>query len=122
MSEAKDPDELRAEIERDRQALGETVEALAAKADVKTQVQDKVEEQKVQFRQKQHEAQEKLGPAIEQLGPAIEQLRPVIEKLRPALEQLRPKLDPAVQQARERPAAAAGALLVLLWLLRRIRK
>lgn len=38
-----DPDEIRAQIEETRHELGETVEALAAKADVKAQVKDKVE-------------------------------------------------------------------------------
>ena len=38
-----DPDEIRAQIEETRHELGETVEALAAKADVKAQVKEKVE-------------------------------------------------------------------------------
>jgi len=38
-----DPDEIRAQIEETRHELGETVEALAAKVDVKAQVKDKVE-------------------------------------------------------------------------------
>jgi hypothetical protein len=38
-----DPDEIRAQIEETRHELGETVEALAAKADVKAQVKDKAE-------------------------------------------------------------------------------
>jgi Protein of unknown function (DUF3618) len=36
-----DPEELKQEIERTREQLGETVEALAAKADVKAQAQAK---------------------------------------------------------------------------------
>lgn len=38
---AGDPQQLAAEIERTRQRLGETVEALAAKADVKARAQEK---------------------------------------------------------------------------------
>jgi len=37
-----DPQELRAEIERTREDLGETVAALAEKTDVKTRARDKV--------------------------------------------------------------------------------
>ncbi|GAA0282348.1 DUF3618 domain-containing protein [Cryptosporangium japonicum] len=43
-TEAKDPDQLRAEIAEIRADLGDTVEALAAKADVKAQAQAKVRE------------------------------------------------------------------------------
>jgi hypothetical protein len=46
---ADDPDtiaEVRAEVERTREELGETVEALAHKADVKARAREKVEEVK----------------------------------------------------------------------------
>ena len=42
----QDTDELRREIEHTREELGETVEALAHKADVKGQAREKVEEVK----------------------------------------------------------------------------
>ena len=42
----KDPEEIRREIERTRNELGDTVEALAAKADVKGQAKQKVAEAK----------------------------------------------------------------------------
>ena len=48
-----DPDTLRRDIEKTRSDLGETVEALSQKADVKGQVRDKVEEGKVQLRERQ---------------------------------------------------------------------
>ena len=40
----QDPSEIRADIERDRRELGETVAALAEKADVKGQAQRKIAE------------------------------------------------------------------------------
>jgi hypothetical protein len=46
----KSPQELRANIERTRRELGETVEALAQKADFTTQAKEKVEEIKTQAR------------------------------------------------------------------------
>lgn len=56
MSEtAKEPkptvDELRAEIKQTRADLGETVQALAAKADVKARAKDQVEIAKVRARE-----------------------------------------------------------------------
>jgi ElaB/YqjD/DUF883 family membrane-anchored ribosome-binding protein len=46
VTEAKDPEQIREEIEETRRELGDTVEALAAKADVKARVHDKVESTK----------------------------------------------------------------------------
>jgi hypothetical protein len=40
------PDEIRADIEHTREELGETVEALAAKTDIKRQAEAKVEDTK----------------------------------------------------------------------------
>jgi len=56
-----DPDEIRVRIEETRHDLGETVEALAAKVDVKAQMKDKVEVAK--------------GKATEVAGTAQEQVR-----------------------------------------------
>ncbi len=39
----KDPEQIRDEIEETRRELGDTVEALAAKADVKSRVREKIE-------------------------------------------------------------------------------
>ncbi|SHN48032.1 DUF3618 domain-containing protein [Cryptosporangium aurantiacum] len=57
----KDPDALRAEIAEIRAELGDTVEALAAKADVKAQAQAKVEQTKDQLREKAVHAKEQIG-------------------------------------------------------------
>jgi len=65
---AKDPAALRAEIAEIRADLGDTVEALAAKADVKAQAHAKVEQTKEQLR-------EKAGHAKEQLEHTTGQLR-----------------------------------------------
>ena len=50
MSAAKDPEQLRDDIEETRRELGDTVEALAAKADVKAQVHDRIESTKASAR------------------------------------------------------------------------
>jgi hypothetical protein len=53
--EPTDPDQLRGEIAETREELGETVEALAAKTDVKAQA-----------REKQEQAKAKVGETVEQ--------------------------------------------------------
>lgn len=55
-----DPDQLRGEIAEAREELGETVEALAAKADVKGRAKDKVYEQKARARAKLNEVTEQV--------------------------------------------------------------
>lgn len=56
MSTTNDPEEIREQIEETRREMGDTVEALAAKADVKARVKEKVESTK-------EAAAEKLGKA-----------------------------------------------------------
>jgi ElaB/YqjD/DUF883 family membrane-anchored ribosome-binding protein len=57
-AENKDPEQIRDEIEATRQELGDTVEALAGKTDVKARVRDKIDATKAS-------AAEKLGKARE---------------------------------------------------------
>ena len=56
--------ELRANIERTRRELGETVEALAQTADVRTQAKEKVEEIRTQ-------ARDNPGPVAAGIGAAL---------------------------------------------------
>lgn len=56
---ARRPEEIRHEIEELREELGETVEALTAKADVKAQAREKVEEIKSGVRER---APERVDP------------------------------------------------------------
>jgi ElaB/YqjD/DUF883 family membrane-anchored ribosome-binding protein len=62
VTEAKDPEQIREEIEETRREMGDTVEALAAKADVKARMKDKVEATKESAAQKKDEL---LGKARE---------------------------------------------------------
>jgi Protein of unknown function (DUF3618) len=55
-----DPDQLRGEIAEAREELGETVEALVAKADVKGRAKDQVYEQKARARAKLNEVTEQV--------------------------------------------------------------
>jgi ElaB/YqjD/DUF883 family membrane-anchored ribosome-binding protein len=57
------PEEIRADIEETREQLGETVEALAAKADVKGQAKAKVDDTKERFKRTAGDAKEKISHA-----------------------------------------------------------
>jgi Protein of unknown function (DUF3618) len=50
MTTAKDPEQIQREIEATRHELGDTVEALAAKADVKAHVHRRIEDTKASAR------------------------------------------------------------------------
>jgi ElaB/YqjD/DUF883 family membrane-anchored ribosome-binding protein len=58
VTDTKDPEQIREEIEATRQELGDTVEALAAKADVKARVRGRIDATK-------ESAAQKLGKARE---------------------------------------------------------
>jgi MYXO-CTERM domain-containing protein len=68
---ASDPAELRREIEHTRRDLGDTVEALAQKADVKSQVKERVEERKETLRQTGEQAKSTVTTQASERGPRI---------------------------------------------------
>jgi len=115
MSTAQDPQQLRAEIEQTRADLGETVEALAAKTDVKARAKeaaaDATERAKEAATEAAGKARDKLDDvrhiATDRLAPAREQAF-VLKK--------RAAQDPAVRQSLPLVGAAAlavtGAILV----------
>jgi hypothetical protein len=72
-SPPSDPETLRHEIEQTRSELGATVEALSQKADVKSQVKGKVDEGKVQLRERQEAVRKDVAerPAPFAAGAAI---------------------------------------------------
>ncbi|MBA3746406.1 MAG: DUF3618 domain-containing protein [Solirubrobacterales bacterium] len=59
----RSPDEIRNDIEDTREELGDTVEALAAKTDVKAQAHAKIEDVKQQAQSKVDEAKSKVAEA-----------------------------------------------------------
>jgi ElaB/YqjD/DUF883 family membrane-anchored ribosome-binding protein len=70
--EAKVAD-LRADIAQTRENLGETVEALAAKADVKARAQDKVDEVKARAQEQVEQVRDKAQGLVHELRtePAV---------------------------------------------------
>lgn len=103
VTEAQNPEEIQREIEQTRDELGETVEALAAKADVKAQAKRKVQDVKSSVTEK-----------TEQLVGKAKEISP---------EAVSSVASDTVQRARKNPAPpAAIGLLVAGFLLGRLTK
>jgi len=71
----KTPEELRSEIAETREDLGETVEQLAAKADVKARAQEKVDEAKERAHGKVDETREQARQAAQRVQAEAQQKR-----------------------------------------------
>lgn len=92
---------LREDIKQTRAELGETVQALAAKADVKARAKEQVEQTKLKAKAQVHDATEKVrGAAAAAVGAAS-------EKVRSATGQAGDKVAPALDRVRE-TAVQAG--------------
>lgn len=101
----RDPGELREEIQRTRIELGDTVEELAAKADVKGQAQAKVADTKARAADLGHQAAEKAGHVTGRLKEATP------DDVQRAASQAADTVA-GQAQARPIPAAAIAAFLV----------
>jgi ElaB/YqjD/DUF883 family membrane-anchored ribosome-binding protein len=62
VTDAQEPDQLQRDIEKTREELGDTVEALAEKADVKAQAREKINQTKASVAEKKEQL---LGKARE---------------------------------------------------------
>jgi ABC-type transporter Mla subunit MlaD len=67
----RSPDEIQADIERTREQLGDTVEALAAKTDVKARAHERVEEIKDNLKGKAEQAKAAAPPNAQQGGQQL---------------------------------------------------
>ena len=109
-TQTSDPEELRRGIEETRSDLGDTVEALAQKADVKAQFSAKVDERKEALRQRQESIKGKVGDARERVPGATP-------------EDAKRAAGQVARKAEERPLPAVGVGigigLVLGWLIGR---
>ncbi|MBQ0868426.1 DUF3618 domain-containing protein [Streptomyces smyrnaeus] len=107
---APSTEELRAQVEETRRELGETVEALAARADVKAQARYKAAELKKKARYRGAAAREQLSGAAHVMGEKAQERTP---------EQARAKAQQAAEQTRGSPAVPVatglGLFLVILY-------
>jgi hypothetical protein len=74
--ETTNPQQLAEDIETSRRDLGQTVEALAKKVDVKSQVQQKVAGRKQTLRAAQNQARDKIAAVGQQARDRRAQLAP----------------------------------------------
>jgi ElaB/YqjD/DUF883 family membrane-anchored ribosome-binding protein len=100
----RSPDEIRSDIEQTREELGDTVEALAAKTDVKAQAQAKIDDVKQQAKAKVDEVKQRVDGARSSAGDSTP----------PAVRDGAAKVGHAASQAAARkpvPTAAIGGFL-----------
>jgi ABC-type transporter Mla subunit MlaD len=117
---ATEPEQIEAEIAQTREDLGDTVAALAEKADVKAHAKQKVDETRAAAKQKveerraaaQQKANETAAAARRTIQTAPERATQAQDRVRTAASE-----NPAAAVA----AASAGALVVLLLLRARRR-
>jgi ElaB/YqjD/DUF883 family membrane-anchored ribosome-binding protein len=97
---SNNPEQLREEIRATREELGETVEALAHKADLKARAQHRVDERKEQLRQRRQIAKAKAT----EIGEKVRHTSP---------DQAQDALKRAQARAKEHPVpTAAGGLVI----------
>jgi ElaB/YqjD/DUF883 family membrane-anchored ribosome-binding protein len=105
-----DPEELHRDIEETRAELGDTVEALSRKADVKARLIEKLEARKAVLRGRQEELRAKATGARERISAGTP-------------EGGKGTASKVVHTAEERPFPAIGVAFglgfVLAWLIRR---
>lgn len=114
-SKQSDPEQIQKEIKDTREQLGDTVEAIADKADVKAQTKAKVDAAKNDAQEKVASARDSAQRKAEELGSKAKQATP--ESVSAGTEQV-------VGMARENPvpvAISAAFLVGILfgWLLSR---
>ena len=109
------PEEIRAQIERTQQELGDTVEALADKTDVKAQAAARVDAAKESIAGAVHGARESLAETRDEVTSTIKQATP--ESAGAGAQQMS-----AAVQERPLPFATAGAFaagVLVGWLIAR---
>ena len=104
--------ELKQEIERTREQLGETVEALAAKADVKAQAQAKVSQVTERLKSKAAQARQQGAVAADRLSKVTPE----------PVHRAAAKAADAGRERRVLLAMAAGAIVLACLLIARRRQ
>jgi hypothetical protein len=125
MTASSREDEIRQDIERTREQLGETVEALAHKADVPARVKDKVHDTQQTVQVKAEQATQHFLEGTESLQARAGEVALRAERLiHQALEKLPPpvaeRIEPLIAAARQRPLPAAAVAVAVLLVLRRM--
>jgi hypothetical protein len=132
MTTSSREEEIRQDIERTREQLGDTVEALAHKVDVPARVKEtvhvKAEEVKQQAQAKAEVTEQVLEGTEALQAKAVEGAQHAEHLIDQGLGKLPPpvaaRIEPLIDTAKQRPlpavAVAVGVLLVLRLVLRRL--
>jgi hypothetical protein len=120
-----DPEQLRQEIERTREQLGETVEALVAKADVKARAKERAGQLSQVLKDKTAQAKEqtttRVGQARSQLAGQTSDAKTVTQPVQRAAQHVKQRAaTPAGGLAAA--AAVAGAAVLGFIVIRRRRR
>ena len=99
-AEPDDPEQIRQQIERTREQLSETVEALVAKVDVKARARERVDELSQRWKDTTAQMKERCAQARQQAAERAAQAR----------QQAAERAVQARQQAADRAAQARGQL------------
>ena len=121
-TEDKSPAEIRAEIEETRQELGDTVEALAEKTDVKAQAKAKVDDVKGQAQAKVEDVKGQAQAAAEEAKAKAKDLGDKAKAAAPESPQEGVQQAQTLVRQNPKPAAIAGAVLVVFVLWRLLRR
>jgi ElaB/YqjD/DUF883 family membrane-anchored ribosome-binding protein len=101
-SEPQTPEQIRAEIERTQQELGDTVEALAHKTDVKAQASARIDAAKESIQETVHGARESVSATKDEFVTKVKEVTP--ESAGAGAQQMN-----ATVQEKPLPFATAGA-------------
>jgi ElaB/YqjD/DUF883 family membrane-anchored ribosome-binding protein len=119
--EEKSPAQIRAEIDATRDELGDTVEALAEKTDVKAQAKAKVDDVKGQAQAKADELKSQAQAAAEEAKAKAQDLGEKAKAAAPESPQEGVQQAQALVRQNPKPAAIAAGLVVLFVLWRLLR-
>ena len=114
-SEPQSPEQIRAEIERTQEELGDTIEALAQKTDVKAQASARIGAARESIQETVHGARESISGSRDEFVSKVKQATP--ESAGAGAHQVS-----ATVQEKPLPFAAAGAFaagVLLGWLIGR---
>jgi hypothetical protein len=117
-----DERQLAEEIEQTREQLGETVQALTAKGDVKARAQGKIAQLADTAEAARHKAASVAGPPVGQVRQQAEAAVAGISKITPEPARQAAAKTAGVARQRRVPLAAAAAVTVLAWLIIRWRR
>jgi hypothetical protein len=125
MTASSREDEIRQDIERTREQLGDTVEALAHQVDMPARVHDKVRDTKQTVQVKAEEVTQHVLEGTEVLQATADEVALRAERLiHQALEKLPPpvaaRIEPLIVRARQQPLPAAAVAVAVLLVLRRL--